>query len=194
MLMTEGLPPWNEKGFLPPNLPPTWRSSPYVVSPLKLVQHFGFTPHRRRLLAGFFALRAELRRAGFRRGFQWLGGSFVDAIERVEGRPPGDIDTVSFLYTPEGLDANCGLAEHLSRHAGLFDRKAMKACFHCDAFILPLDAGVLSYTPEALMARVVHWLQLFGNFRATREVKGILQVDFEAEEEAALAELARLEG
>ena len=76
------IPAFDEYGNLPPGVhEATWG---------EIVAHFGETPERRRLLAGLRAALDLLAACGCRRA--WLDGSFVTDVERVVGRPPGDVD------------------------------------------------------------------------------------------------------
>lgn len=184
------LPDWNPRGFLPPRLTPAWTSSPYLVSLEQVIERFGYTERRCHLIGGFLDMRAELRRIGFERGFQWLAGSFLDEVERIEERDPGDIDTCSFLYNPESVQDDFELAVFLADHGHITDRKQAKKKYLCDSFLIPLQAGQLAFNPESLAARMIHWIQLFGNEKQTEIVKGILQVDFETMDEDAGARMA----
>ena len=71
--------------------------SPYAATALEVVTTFGDSPERQVILRGWLAHRAAMREAGFRKGFQWLDGSFV------EDKQPRDLDIVTFLYRPTGV-------------------------------------------------------------------------------------------
>ena len=76
------IPAFDEYGNLPPGVhEATWGA---------VVARFGATPERQRLLAGLRAALDLLSTCGCRRA--WLDGSFVTDVERVEGRPPRDVD------------------------------------------------------------------------------------------------------
>jgi hypothetical protein len=72
--------------------------SPYAVTAAEVTQTLGTSLNRIGILRGWLGHRAALRALGLRRGFQWLDGSFVEAKE------PQDIDAVSFLRRPIGLE------------------------------------------------------------------------------------------
>ena len=93
-------PQFDHNGVLPPHLGmPTdpAQLSPYPVSPVEVCARFGFSAERRGILRGWLGMRAALRQLGYASGFQWLDGSFMEDAETFRGRPPGDIDVVSFL-------------------------------------------------------------------------------------------------
>src|SRR5580692_10607499 len=93
------LPPFISSGVLPPHLAgaasPHDRS-PYEATPAEVVARFATSGPRRVILRGYLDYRAALREAGFAEGYQWLDGSFVEDVERTEGRPPNDVDVVTF--------------------------------------------------------------------------------------------------
>jgi hypothetical protein len=81
------LPPFDPvTGYLPPG--------EHIVDWEVVVDRFGWTPWRRRLVDGLAESLALLAAAGCRR--VWLNGSFVTAKE-----DPGDFDAV---WDPEGVD------------------------------------------------------------------------------------------
>jgi hypothetical protein len=76
------------------------------------------------VLDGFIRYRRALHEAGLRKGFQWLNGSFAEDVERVEGRPPNDVDVVTFYELPEGTTQRV-IAEknpQLLNHAGIREK------------------------------------------------------------------------
>ncbi len=76
------IPVFDEYGNLPPGVhEATWSD---------VIIRFGGTPERQQPLAGLRAALDLLAACGCRRA--WLDGSFVTDIERVAGRPPGDVD------------------------------------------------------------------------------------------------------
>jgi hypothetical protein len=100
------IPNHNQSGVLPPFLPdsdPTKKDaqSPYQVSILEFIQRYATSPERIVILNGFVSYREELRKVGITKGFQWINGSFVEDIEKNSGRPPNDVDIVTFFYKPD---------------------------------------------------------------------------------------------
>jgi hypothetical protein len=130
------LPPHREDGTLPPTGEPDGRirgpgsCSPYFLTVPQLVTLFGTTGERLDLLEGLFDFRAAVRRHGFTRGFQWIGGSFV----RAGGRPR-DIDLACFVHgsiawKPE-LRELC---------PDVFGKERVKERYRCDARFVDLRA------------------------------------------------------
>jgi hypothetical protein len=76
------IPAFDEHGNLSPGVhESTWG---------EVAARFGGTPDRQRLLAGLRAALDQLAACGCRRA--WLDGSFITAVETVEGRSPRDVD------------------------------------------------------------------------------------------------------
>ena len=74
--------------------------SPYIASMPEFVIRFGNTDHRRMLIRNLLKYRALIANGGFAHGFQMLNGSFVENVEQLEGREPGDIDVLQLdLYS-----------------------------------------------------------------------------------------------
>jgi hypothetical protein len=110
------IPPFENNGQLPPGThPATWS---------EITQHFGYTPHRLRLLAGLLEAAQALRTAGST--WMLLNGSFVTSKEI-----PNDIDA---CYDDEHLDYD--LLENLEPSLLEFSnaRAAQKARFGSEFF------------------------------------------------------------
>lgn len=92
---------WNNLGVLPPIYPGDLghspNRSPYPINMSKIVSILGFSEPRQAILQGLLNYRAALYDLGIVQGFQWIGGSFVEDIERLECRNPNDVDVVTFL-------------------------------------------------------------------------------------------------
>ena len=69
--------------------------SPYPITLQELLDRFSTSAERIDVLKGFLSYRAALHAAGIVRGFQWLDGSFMENVERLEDRPPRDMDVIS---------------------------------------------------------------------------------------------------
>jgi len=110
--------------------------------------------------------RAILTREGIVNGFQWLGGSFMEEIEKLESRPPNDLDVVSFL----AVDLNVAKAA-ISRVPLLFDRAATKRDYHLDHF--PVDAA---FHPFNTVDLARYWFGLFSH-RRNAVWRGLLRVE-----------------
>ena len=172
--MTSGtnmIPDWDYDGVLPAievDEPTSRFRSPYTVSLSNLVERFGDTQPRRRLLRGLLDFRTELHGAGLTRGFQWINGSFVVNVEKRNGRPPDDIDIVTFLYVPDGYTA-----ETLLQNFGtLFDEVRLEEDFSIDAYF-----GQLNHTtPEDIINESTYWYSIWSHTRGG-QWKGYLQID-----------------
>lgn len=179
--MLTSIPPWNAQGVLDPidyTDPTSLVRSPYIVSLETFVRHFSTSPERIRILDGFLRYRDALHDAGVELGYQWLDGSFLENKEQLKGLPPGDIDVLTFYHAPNGVNP----VELFNRDPLIFgpDRKAIKAKFSVDAFLLPFDIS-----PESLMDNTCYLFSLFSHRRDTYEWKGILQVDLSSGEDGA---------
>jgi hypothetical protein len=174
------IPDFNHSHVLPPFLggDPTVSAevSPYPTSMLELVERFAHLPGRKALLNGLMRYRADLAALGFVRGFQWLDGSFVEDIETSQSRAPGDIDVVTFAYSPAGMSSHEILAL-MNSNPSLFIAKAAKATYGCDAFVLPLDKS-----PESLVRRSAYYFGLFSHRRGDHVWKGLLQLPLESDD------------
>lgn len=102
------IPAWNSAGVLPPIRPGqaghSPDRSPYSVDLSVFIDRFATSPQRITILDGLLRFRAELHSKGIVSGFQWLDGSFLEAVETLESRPPRDVDVVTFFELPHGED------------------------------------------------------------------------------------------
>ncbi len=171
------IPHWNYDGVLPPNdadNPTSAIRSPYAVSLFELVDRFGNTEHCRGLLRGLLSFRAELHKAGLNQGFQWINGSFLENDEARNGRPPNDIDVVTFFYIPDGYTGET-LAYNIS---SLLDSSNLKNNYAVDAYYVPLNHT----TPEETVNQSAYWYSLWSHTR-NGEWKGYLQIDLAGDDD-----------
>jgi hypothetical protein len=182
------IPDWDFDGVLPASnagAPTSWVRSPYIVSVYDLVMRFGDTQPRRRLLRGLLDFRVELHNAGLNRGFQWIDGSFAENVEEIRGRPPNDIDLVTFIYVPNGHSAE----SFVNSFPRLFDRDDLKVAYAIDAYFVQLDQT----TPEDIVNQSTYWYSFWSHTRAGRW-KGYLQIDLDSgEDESAGRQLDLLQ-
>jgi hypothetical protein len=158
--MTDAIPPWNAHGAIPPidaTSPTSAIRSPYTVTMSRVVERFGTTATRCAILDGLLRYRAVLYDVGLVQGFQWLDGSFLEDIETIEGRPPNDVDVVTFFRVPEGLTQQT-IAQ---RAPHLLDPATSKQQFRVDAYLESLDAA-----SEGLVERVVYWYSVWSHRRS----------------------------
>jgi hypothetical protein len=182
------IPKFTIDGVLPPFVGPQGPGgafqdmSPYAASTLEVCSTLGTTKDRREILAGWLKHRAELRKIGFDRGFQWLDGSFIEA------KDPQDLDLATFLHRPAMITASSDLAALFQANLQLFERGAVKATFKLDAFFIDLQG-----TPEVTVSISRYYLGLFSHRRNDYLWKGMLEVRLEdvADDQAGLDFLAK---
>ena len=178
------IPAWTAQGVLPPidsKSPVSGIRSPYHVSLVDFILHFGRTEPRRIILSGLLDYRAALHAVDLVDGFQWIDGSFLENIEVAEKRDPHDIDLVTFFHSPEGEDQ-----ESLLRASPrIFDPMATREDHRVDAYFVELSATA----PESLVAQSAYWNSLWSH-RRNGQWKGYLCVDLvPADDKAARANL-----
>ena len=165
------IPDWNPQGVLPPinsTNPTSVDRSPYAVPITDLILHYGTTLRRQTILSGFLAFRAALHSAGLTQGFQWIDGSFLENIEEIERRDPGDVDVVTFFHLPNGQTQQ----DLLNVQPLLFNPADTKTNYHVDAYFVQLDGN----TPEPLVEQSTYWYSLWSH-RRNGLWKGFLQID-----------------
>src|SRR6218665_562893 len=85
------IPEFDHNGVLPPHAGDPCiasQQSPYHCTTVELVERFGHNYKRKKLLLGFLDFRHRMRDEGMLNAFQWVDGSFVENIEKTEGRYP----------------------------------------------------------------------------------------------------------
>ena len=186
------LPRFNASMVLPPytGADPTQSAtmSPYKVEFLEFAQQFATSQHRADLLNGLIAYREALRNIGLTQGFQWIDGSFVEDVEQSRGRPPADIDVVTFAYGPQFADPPAYRAWVLQNQA-LFSPIETKRLHNCDAFFVDM----MQLRPDLLVDRTRYWFGLFSHQRATALWKGMVQVPLVSDDIQARAMLQNLQ-
>lgn len=172
------IPPWTGSGILPPIRPgePGISSvrSPYQVSLVSVVERFATTPERIRILDGLLRYRHDLSDIGIREGFQWLGGSFMEDVERTENRPPNDLDVVNFL------DLNGAAQDVIAKsHPDLFRNDLAKSHYILDVYTHVLMAPMTNHDVK----RVAYWYSMWAHQRSG-VWKGFLQIDIDPAQDA----------
>ena len=176
------IPDWNVFGVLPPILPGEDGAgflgrSPYSASLLDLVDRFSTNDSRITSLREFFNYRSSLHDFGIVEGFQWIDGSFVEDIEGMEGRPPGDIDVVTF-FKSAGRDQG--------EYGHLFDSHKMKSEHRVDAYGVNLDRPMDANTVKLIS----YWYGIWSH-RRDHLWKGFIEVNLNpGEDQSALAALS----
>lgn len=182
-MINVSVPDWTEEGILPPvdaSNPTSPARSPYEVSLVDIVQRFGTSQERIRILDGFLRYRQGLHDAGLTQGFQWLDGSYMEHVEALEGRPPNDIDVVSFIEFPEGMSER-NIRDRFSGVIGLSrnSRILVKRSFMVDAFMVPLSP----ISSSELVELSTYWYSVWSH-RRDRAWKGFLRVSLSPDHEA----------
>lgn len=168
------IPNFDHNDVLPPHLGDPRhldQLSPFPATSEEVCERFATSPERRAILSGWLEFRQRLVDLGITSGFQWLDGSFLENIEASQGRPPNDLDVLTFYSVPAGImlpdflnDVNAALPE-------FFDRGTSKARFHLDHFPVHLGA------PGAMLVENTrYWAGLFSH-RRDGQWKGMLRID-----------------
>lgn len=168
------IPSFNHSGVLPPFIGDAHGAdgrSPYLTNLAAMSRQLVTTDERHKIFEGLLRYRASLRAAGLVEGFQWIDGSFVEAVELTRQRPPSDVDVVTFGWRPKDMGTDAWAALVLER-ADLFDPKESKRVYQCDAYFV--DLGV---APSWLVMQTAYWSGLFSHQRDTFLWKGLLQID-----------------
>lgn len=176
-------------------LPPYTGSDPTVpatMSPYSATMHefslqFATSPARVAILEGLLNYRAALRNVGIVNAFQWLDGSFVEDVEQARGRPPADIDVVTFGVCPRFAD-QAALRVWMAANQRLLDPRQAKQHYSCDAYVVDLGKR-----PDLLVNDTRYWFGLFSHQRATALWKGMVQVPLVSNDDQAKDLLQNLE-
>lgn len=179
------IPAFNISGVLPPfdtSIGPTnpVAMSPYPTAISEVVQQFSTSPERIEILVGLLDFRDALIASGIGDGFQWLDGSFVENVESLHARPPGDVDVVTIAHRPIAHVSQTAWNEFVSTNTGLFDPTLTKSRFRCDAYFIDLDSN-----PKSLVNSTRYWFGLFSHQRTTALWKGMLQVPLRSDDAVA---------
>jgi hypothetical protein len=164
------IPPFTDDGVLPPFLGPSASGLAQYMSPFRatcreVVERLATSERRRVLSRSWLAHRAALREAGFRDGFQWIGGSFV------EGKPaPQDMDVLTFSRRPISIQDD--LAALRDATELLFRRPTVRARFgDLDVSWVDLDGDSV----RAIRTARTH-MALFSHRKPDGLWKGMLEV------------------
>jgi hypothetical protein len=117
-------------------------------------------------------------------GFQWLDGSFVENIEAIESRPPGDLDVVTFDARPQILLAPAAWNLFVSENLDVFDAARSKAAFRVDAQYVDFTFG-----PLDVVRKTSFWYGLFAHKRVIGLWKGMVEVPMDGVEDGAVNQL-----
>ncbi len=175
------LPAFTQSGVLPPYVgsdpAQAGGRSPYTVSLTQLVNRLGTSRDRRQILRGYLDHREGLIGAGFV-GFQWLDGSFAEDIETTQGRPPNDIDVVTFFARPANLLHPNDWSAFVQANSSLLVPSNAKTKFKTDPYFV--DIG---FAPAFVIEQTAYWLSLFSHQRTTGIWKGMIQVGLDTQQD-----------
>ncbi len=151
------IPGWTLSGVLPPINPASPTStdrSPYQIGIFDFALRFGTSTDRNRSLLGLLEYRQVLRELGIAQGFQWIDGSFLEDVERLEGRVPNDLDVVTFAHLPSGVTQRDLIARRQSfrpepLQAGLSRRRVSRPAERCASRIF---GGAVALLVQHLVA------------------------------------------
>jgi hypothetical protein len=182
------IPNFDFGGVLPPfgSAGPTSQAggSPYHATILELTKRFATSKERRSILKGLLDFRKALRDAGFNRGFQWIDGSFVEDCEGTRRKPPADVDIVSLLFRPAQAKSSADWSQFVSANSQLLDPILTKATYRCDAYFVDLNID-----PDLIVRQATYFFSLFSHQRTSFRWKGMVQVPFLCDDDAAESEL-----
>lgn len=180
------IPAFNQSGFLPPFLTgsdPTHTASvaPYKTTLANLVKHFSTSAERKAILHGFMEYRKNLKLLGVVNGFQWIDGSFVEDVEKNRGRPPSDIDIVTFANRPSTHKEIAEWVALVNGRTDLFLPNESKLKYKCDAYFVDFELP-----PTVIVNRTKYWFGLFSHQRESFLWKGMLEINLAEDETEAL--------
>lgn len=153
--------------------------SPYQAEISDVIFRYATSPERVEILTGLVEYRKALADLGIVQGFQWLDGSFVEDVETIRSRPPGDIDLVTFAHrTVADPDEWFGV---VMSNLHLFDPEQSKLKYKCDAYFVDM-----SIDPELLVTNTAYWFNLFSHQRGAGATwKGMIRVSLTSDDDLA---------
>lgn len=171
---------WN--GLIPPFLgsgPAGGVQSPYFASMVELATVLGTSDQRRQLVRNLAVYRQMLTAAGYVSGFQLVNGSFVENVEVLRGRPPADIDVMSFLNKPEKFADD--LAAWVTVGIPFWEAEIVNVAKNKARFLLDTYALLME---DALAEDFMYWHGLFSHHRMTYNWKGYLRIPLDPRDDA----------
>lgn len=178
------IPELNQSGVLPPFIPeqsPTDRAgmAPYHSSISEFILRYAKSKIRIDILKGLLSYRKKLREIGITEGFQWVDGSFVENVETNLGRPPNDIDIVTFAFRPTETDVNW--SKLVTENSDLFFPEQSKKKYICDAYFVDLSTH-----PVHVVNNTKYWFGLFSHQRETYLWKGMIEIPIMSDDDEAI--------
>jgi len=176
------IPNHNQSGVLPPFHPNMSVTAPGAMAPYKsslieVISRFGTTLERINILKGFINYRENLKRLGITEGLQWIDGSFVEQVELNLGRPPSDIDVVTYFFRPTILLDDEKWQEFIHLNQDIVNIDFCKRTYSTDAYYVDLSSH-----PIYLVNQTQYWFGLFSHQRDTYLWKGLIEIKLEEDE------------
>jgi uncharacterized protein DUF6932 len=159
---------------------PTGAGSPYWTTAEEIGQRFAHNSARKIVFHGFLKYRQALRGVGVYEAFQWVNGSFIEDVERMQNRSPRDVDVVTFGRVPIDPRDVTAKKQFALAHQDLFDPKVAQKQYLCDAYFVDL-----SLDARQLIERSKYWSDLFSHRRATYLWKGMVALPLNTDDVAA---------
>jgi hypothetical protein len=185
-MINPAIPDFDIHGVLPPIRPGqdgvSADRAPYITDALTFCQRFGGTSERRVILRGWLDLRALLASAGLADGFQWINGSFCEAVEIHQGRMPGDVDVVTFAR----LGDQRALLQSIP---DAMDPRRSKLRFHVDHYPVATDVPLTMGHGHTL----AYGSSLWSHRRGDNRWKGFVAVSMASNDADALLWLEHAE-
>lgn len=170
-MSTVSIPDWTAEGVLPPidvQNPTSEARSPYRVALTDFVLRFATSPERVQIIHGLLNYRAAMNNVGLVAGFQWLDGSFLEDVETIRQRPPGDVDVVTFFHLPPSRTQ----LQIWESDKVLFDHDKVKDTYLVDGYVVGLES-----LPEQLIAVSHYWYGVWSHRRGDLDWKGYVEID-----------------
>ena len=168
------IPDFTVSGVLPPYLGQTPADSaamsPYSASLVEIANKMCASNERKAIMRGLLEYRQQLATVGLQTGFQWMSGSFMEDIETLENRHPGDIDLVTFVHRPAAVREHLDWHKFVLVNQPVLDPRQVKATFRCDSYFVDLDLY-----PTGIVSQTRYWFGLFSHRRGGLW-KGMLEV------------------
>jgi hypothetical protein len=174
VLPVQCIPPLTVDGILPPfvgtTTPTSASMAPYACTLVEAARRFCTSRARVAIFLGLLEYRAALANLGFVQGIQWLSGSFLEDIERLETRDPRDVDIVTFCVPPANCRTPADAQAMVRANQQVFVPIHAKPRYHCDPYFVSFLSN-----PEAIVSATRYWFGLFSHRRGGLW-KGLLQV------------------
>jgi hypothetical protein len=184
MPVIKKFPFWNNYGILPPvkseMLGNSRERSPYQITLPDFFDRFTLSQERVKILESFLTFRAELYKLGIIHGFQWLNGSLLEKIEFLEGRPPRDLDVVTFYQLP----AKETQQSLLQKNKNIFDTVHLKSTFAIDGYFVRLGHPVNAKRVKT----IIYWYSMWSH-RRNGLWKGFAQIDLDPSQDTKVKKI-----